>query len=117
MIYIKNLFVICCTLLFSCTSTPENVSNSYSNIKQGHAVLIGYKVAKHSHVAFKLIETNTTHDIDGMGGRREPNMKLFDTVIVNYCIKDGYVVILHDGSEFAKEPLNINSRIVGNYNF
>ncbi len=82
-------------------------------MREGTATLIGYKVSKHSHMLFYLNETGTTHDIGGMGGRREPSIKLNSTIKVKYCVgKDGRITLLVKGRNYAKYPKDRTSRSV-----
>ncbi len=87
--------------------------------KQGTAKLVGYKVAKSSHMCFQLMETGTNHDIGQMGGRREPNIAIGTTVKCSYVLDtcSFYIDILLDPYHFAKEPNDGTARTVGIYPF
>ena len=102
----KNILFLL-ILLTSC------VSNENYCEKKGTAILVGYKVAKHSHIFIKILETNTVHEIGGMGGRREPNIALGTKFVVKYRINNkGNVYPLLNASDYAKQPIDRTSRYV-----
>src|SRR5574343_183861 len=76
------------------------------NAKDGKAVLIAYRVAKHSHLWFQNPETKIIYDIGGVGGRREPNINLGDTISVQYCDDK----IIFDKYSYVREPYNRETR-------
>jgi len=76
------LFLLCIILVGCCSQTDIN----RADIKNGKATLVAYRVAKHSHMWLKIKETNTIHDISGLGGRRIPTINLGDTIDVKYYI-------------------------------
>ncbi len=102
----KNIFILfVLTLLFGCNS--DCVIR-----KQGHAELIGYRVSKHSHLKFRIVETGSEHIVSSMGGRREPNIPL-GTVVDCIYFEDtcnGKIGIVIDGSKYGKYPADTRSR-------
>jgi len=74
----KLLFVL---LLSSCIKPEPKCVNP----KKGKAIFVAFRVAKSSHFWFKNIETNTIYNIANLGGIREPNINLGDTIDIEYC--------------------------------
>ena len=78
-------------LLTSCVAVEEK------DWKDGTATLIGYKVSKHNHIFIKVNETNTLHDIDGLGRRREPIIPLGGKFHIKYYVSPNGHVYVHRG--------------------
>lgn len=78
-------------LLASCMDVEEK------DWKDGTATLVGYKVSKHSHIFIKVNETNTLHDISGLGRRREPIIPLGDKFPIKYYVSPNGHVYIHKG--------------------
>lgn len=99
------LMAICILIssMFSCESQPK-----CENPEQGKAVLVAYRVSKHSHMWLLNPETGKVHDVGGVGGRREPNINLGDTINVSYC--NGR--ILFDKYSYVKIPVNRKTRFI-----
>lgn len=93
--------------LMSCTSFPQN-----DELKNGTAVLIGYKVAKHSRMYIMVKETGTTHRITGLGGRREPIMALGDEFPIQYYIRGNMIIPYFDRYKYVRYPTNRKLRKV-----
>jgi hypothetical protein len=96
-IAVYAMLVVC---LSSCSM------NKCENTTNGKAVLVAYKVAKHSHLWFQNPENKQLYYISSVGGRREPNINLGDTIYVQYC--DGE--ILFDKYQYVKRPDNRKKR-------
>ena len=86
--YTMRLTILLVSLLF--LSSCKNKPRVCKELKEGEAVLVAYRVAKHSHMWFLNPATNTIYDIDGLGGRREPTIKLGQSIDVQYC--DGDII-------------------------
>lgn len=78
------------------------------NPKSGKAVLVAYRVSRHSHLWFQNPETKQIYDIDGLGGRREPNINLGDTIPVQYCKGE----IVFDRYSYVRQPYNEKTRFI-----
>ncbi len=48
-------------------------------------MLVAYRVAKHSHLWLRDINTDSIYDVGGLGGRREPVMALGDVIDIKVC--------------------------------
>ena len=48
-------------------------------------ILVAYRVAKHSHLWLRDINTDSIYDVGGLGGRREPVMALGDVIDIKVC--------------------------------
>ena len=68
----------------------DNISNNCQNPTNGKAVLVAYKVAKHSRLWLQNPNTKQIYNI-GIGKKREPNINLGDTINVQYC--NGEIII------------------------
>ncbi len=88
-------------------SCSESV-NKCDNPKDGKAVLVAYRVAKHSHLWFQNPETKRIYNIGSVGGRREPNINLGDTIKVQYCNTE----IMFNRYEYVKQPVNRETRFI-----
>lgn len=77
----KFLFIIAISLLMSCVAPSPECKNPI----EGKAIFVAYRVAKHSHMWFQNTKTGQIYDIDGLGGRREPNISLGTIINVTYC--------------------------------
>lgn len=98
------LYAMLVVVFFSCSQSVgkcENPSN-------GKAVLVAYRVAKHSHLWFQNPETKKVYDISGIGGRREPNINLGDTINVQYC--NGEIML--DKYSCVRQPYNRETRFI-----
>ena len=93
-----NKFVIMLLMAFALMSCESSVKNS--ELKNGTAILIGYK------------ETGTTHDIGSLGGRREPVMSLADRFPIQYYIIGSRIIPYFNRYKYVKDPTNRNSRKV-----
>jgi len=100
----RLIILLSVLFLFSCQSKPRVCKE----LKEGEAVLIAYRVAKHSHMWFLDPVTNTVYDIDGIGGRREPTIKLGQSIQVQYCDGD----IIFDKYSYAVYPENADTRFI-----
>jgi len=89
------------------SSCSQGVSKC-ENPKNGKAVLVAYRVAKHSHLWFQNPTTKKIYDINGVGGRREPNINLGDTITVQYCNGE----IMFDRYSYVREPYNRETRFI-----
>lgn len=98
------LLIISTSLLMSCISKVTECKNPI----EGEAIFVAYRVAKHSHMWFQNTKTGQIYDIDGLGGRREPNISLGTIIDVKYC--DG--TILFDKYKYIREPYNRETRFV-----
>ena len=105
-----NKFVIMLLMAFALMSCEPSVKNS--ELINGTAILIGYKVAKHSHMYIMIEETGTTHDIGSLGGRREPVMSLGDRFPIQYYIIGSRIIPYFNRYKYVKDPTNRNSRKV-----
>lgn len=106
----KFILLFVFALLGMCFTSCDNMK--YEE-KTGTAMLIGYKVAKHSHIFIKVMETNTIHELGGMGGRREPNIPLGTKFKIRYRVyADGHVRPMVDAYQFGKYPENRRRRYV-----
>ena len=76
----KLLLIISAFLLLSC-----NGRKTCDNPVKGRAMLVAYRVAKHSHVWLQDVKTDSIYEVSGLGGRREPIAKLGDVIDVTYC--------------------------------
>lgn len=74
--------------------------------------LIGYRVAKHSHLWVKDHSTGVVYDIGGLGGRREPSVPIGSIINVKVCGAHAYV----DKAEYVRVPEDRTTRIVGQTN-
>lgn len=79
-------------------------------LKNGTAVLIGYKIAKYSHMYIMIEETGTLHDIGSLGGRREPIMSLGDRFPIQYYVRGNRIIPYFDKYKYVKRPHNTTSR-------
>lgn len=68
-------------MVMSCEPKRTNECDSY----KGKAVLVAYRVAKHSHMWLENPANGQVYDIGSLGGRRIPNIELGDTIDVEYC--------------------------------
>ena len=93
------------TVVFS--SCSQGVSKC-ENPKIGKAVLVAYRVAKHSHLWLQNPETKQIYDIGDLGGRREPKINLGDTISVQYCNGE----IMFDRYSYVIEPYNRETRFI-----
>jgi hypothetical protein len=98
------LYVMLAVVLSSCSQSVSKCENPTN----GKAVLVAYRVAKHSHLWFRNPETKRVYDIGGVGGRREPNIKLGDTINVQYCNGE----IMFDRYKYVKQPNNRETRFI-----
>lgn len=93
-------FLVC--LFASCSSKPDCVSPI-----QGKAVLVAYRIGKHSEMWLRNPATGTVFNIKDIGGRRAPTIDLNDTINVQYCHNDiifnksKYVVVTNESNTFV----------------
>ncbi len=108
----KNVVVVIiytmllCVIFSSCSQGVD--VDTCENPTDGKAILVAYRVARHSHLWFQNPETKRVYDIGSVGGRREPNISLGDTIEVQYC--NGEIVF--DRYEYVKQPINRETRFV-----
>lgn len=81
-------------------------------LKNGTAVLIGYKIAKHSHMYIMIEQTGTVHDISFLGGRREPIMSLGDKFPIQYYVRGNRIIPYFDKCKYVKRPNTTSRKIV-----
>lgn len=98
--------LILTVVLFSCVGRPVECENPTN----GEAILVAYRVAKHSHLWLKNPATGIVHDITGLGGRREPNIELGTKIKVQYCGNE----IMFNGYEcpYVRQAINRTTRFV-----
>ena len=97
-------FVLIMSFLPSCSQKE----NTCTNPIQGKAVLVAYRVSKHSHMWFQNPGTKQIYDISGVGGRREPVINLGEAIPVKYCGED----IIFDKYFYVREPYNRETRFI-----
>lgn len=97
-------YVLLAVVFYSCSQRVRECESP----KNGKAVLVAYRVAKHSHLWFQNTETKQIYDIGGVGGRREPNINLGDTISVKYCNGD----IMFDRYSYVRQPYNRETRFI-----
>lgn len=102
----KNIIFIIFALLLITSCAQKQVE--CSNPIKGKAILVAYKVAKHSNMWLLNPATNTVYNINSLGGRREPNIKITDTINVEYCNDE----ILFDKYQYVRYPENTTSRFI-----
>lgn len=98
------LILLISLTLASCVGYPTKCENPID----GKAVLVAYRVAKHSHIWLKDPRTNIIYDIGGLGGRREPNINLGDTINVQYCNK----YMMENQYDLVQEPNDRTTRYI-----
>ena len=103
----KPAIVLYAMLAVVFCSYSQGVSKC-ENPKDGKAVLVAYRVAKHSHLWFKNPETKQIYDIGNIGGRREPKINLGDTISVKYC--NGEIML--DRYSYVRQPYNRETRFI-----
>ena len=104
-IFLRGCFYILLGVgFFSCSQDVNNCVNPTN----GKVVLVAYRVAKSSHLWFQNTETKQVYDIGGVGGRREPIIKLGDTINVQYCNGE----IMFNKYQYVKEPNNRETRFI-----
>jgi hypothetical protein len=96
------IFIFSLSLFSSCAESLKRCDQP----QDGKAVLVAYRVAKSTHLWFQDPTTDTIYDINGVGGRREPNISLGDTIKVQYC--DGRIVF--NRYNYVKQPVNRKTR-------
>lgn len=102
----KHLLILL-ILFSSCTNNVKPPIKCKNSIK-GKAVLIAYRVSKHSHLWFQNPITKQIYDISGVGGRRKPNISLGDTINVEYCNNK----IIFNKYKYVKKPFNGETRFI-----
>ena len=106
-------FLVKCLIgLFAILQFSSCQHSSEKDLKQGTATLIGYRVAKHSHLYIRIDETGTIHDIGGLGGRREPTLSLGDKFPIQYYQNENNVIPHFDKYKYVKYPTNRRTRRV-----
>ena len=98
------VYAMLAVVFYSCSQGVSECKNP----KNGKAVLVAYRVAKHSHLWLQNPETKQIYDIGGVGGRREPNINLGDTILVQYCNGE----IMFDRYSYVREPHNRETRFI-----
>ena len=101
----RHFFYALLAVFFSSCSQGVNKCENPTN---GKAVLVAYRVAKHSHLWFQNPETKQVYDISGVGRRKEPNINLGDTINVQYC--NGEIML--DRYKYVKQPNNRETRFI-----
>lgn len=76
----KLLLIISAFLLLSC-----NGRKTCDKPVSSKGMLVAYRVAKHSHLWLRDINTGSIYDVGGLGGRREPVMALGDVIDIKVC--------------------------------
>lgn len=87
----KIMIILIVSTLVGCSFKP-----CCDKFEDRKAILEGYRIAKHSHMYIRLVGEPNIIDIDGLGGRRKPTIKLGDTLSVNVCVSSecgGYVTM------------------------
>lgn len=97
-------YTILTLFIYSCSPT----SNKCENQTSGKAILVAYRVYKHSHMWFQNPETKQIYDINALGGRREPTISLGDTINVYYCDNQ----IIFNKYDYVKIPANRSIRFI-----
>ena len=95
--------MLCLVFIVSC-----NKHEKCTDHKNSKCVLVAYRVAKHSHMWLKRIDTGLIYDISGLGGRRIPIINLGDTINVEFCKNE----IIFDGSGYSVYPQNSQTRFI-----
>lgn len=103
-LYIIVFYSILAIFIISCS----NIKNKCKNPINGKAVLVAYRVSKHSHLWFQNTETKQIYDISSVGGRIEPNINLGDTILVQYCNNE----IIFNRYDYVKVPINRETRFI-----
>lgn len=98
------VYAMLVVVFYSCSQGVSKCENP----KNGKAVLVAYRVAKHSHLWFQNPETKQIYDIGSVGGRREPNINLGDTISVQYCNGE----IIFDRYSYVRQPYNRETRFI-----
>lgn len=100
------LILLLTTISFSCNNKPRKTKYT------GSVILIGYKVAWHSHFYFYLIDNNTKYDMNDLGIRVEPSINLGDTMLIQYTKDDvtGKIKLLIDSWECTQKPVHVKYR-------
>jgi hypothetical protein len=98
------VYAMLAVVFYSCSQGVSKCENP----KNGKAVLVAYRVAKHSHLWLQNPETKQIYDIGSVGGRREPNINLGDTIAVEYCNGE----IMFDRYSYVREPYNRETRFI-----
>jgi hypothetical protein len=99
-----TVYVMLAVVFFSCSNHVSDCNNPTN----GKAVLVAYRVAKHSHLWFQNPKTKKVYDIGGVGGRREPNINLGDAINVQYC--NGEIML--DRYRYVKQANNLKTRFI-----
>lgn len=72
--------IVLSLLVLSCSK-----SVTCDNPVSSKGMLVAYRVAKHSHLWLKDINTGSIYEVSGLGGRREPVMALGDVIDIKIC--------------------------------
>lgn len=96
------IYMMLAVFFSSCSQRVDECKNP----KNGKAVLVAYRVAKHSHLWFQNPKNKQIYDIRSVGGRREPNINLGDTIHVQYCNGE----IMFDRYSYVRQPYNRKTR-------
>lgn len=99
----KKIIIIFLFLL-NCEALKKECVNPI----KGEAILVAYRVSKHSHLWFENPKTGKVYDIGGVGGRREPSINLGDSINVYYCESE----IVFDKDKYVQEPFNRETRFI-----
>lgn len=100
-----KIYILFSFLIIAFSSCREPIKKC-ENPKKGKAILVAYRVAKHTHLWFQNIETKYVYDVGGVGGRREPNISLGDTINIQYCGNS----IIFNKYDYVKIPINRDTR-------
>lgn len=103
-----------CFFLISCDN-GINSASCKDNVVIGTAVLVGYKVSKHSRLYVFDPETHKIHTLHSLGGRREPSLKIGESFDVQYCgLNKEYLYIDRDRlrTTYVRVPEDKKSRTV-----
>lgn len=98
--------LVAISLLSSCRQAPK-CSPENSKIVSGELELVGYKIAKHSHVLFVARGTGLfdgrEFDLDGLGGKRKPTISIGTKVPCQFIICPNGVDLKFDVQSYVSE--------------